>query len=215
MIIAIDGPAGAGKSTVAREVARVLGVTYLDTGAMYRAVTLTVLERAIDPADGQACGRVARGLELSFDAEGHVRIDGRPGEPAIRSPRVTAAVSAVSAHPAVREAVVARQRALAAERDLVAEGRDTTTVVFPTAEHKFYLTADEAERARRRARELGEPEAVESVRRAMSERDRLDSTRVHSPLRQDPDAVRIDTDGLDVQGVVQRILAVLAERAGR
>ena len=215
MIIAIDGPAGAGKSTVAREVARVLGITYLDTGAMYRAVTLSALERAVDPADGEACGRVARALELEFDAAGRIRIDGRPGEPAIRSERVTAAVSRVSAHPAVRQAVVARQRELARERDIVAEGRDTTTVVFPQAEHKFYLTADERTRAERRARELGRPGALEDVRRALGERDRLDSTRAHSPLRQDPAAVRIDSDALDVQGVVARILAVLAERAGR
>lgn len=215
MIIAIDGPAGAGKSSVAREIARVLCITYLDTGAMYRAVTLTALERAVDPADAAACGQIARALELTFDEQGRVRIDGRPGEPRIRSAPVTAAVSRVSAHPAVREAIVARQRELARERDIVAEGRDTTTVVFPQAEHKFYLTADERERARRRALELGDPGAVEAVRRSLSERDRLDSTRVHSPLRQDPGAVRIDTDGLDVAGVVARILAVLAERAGR
>lgn len=213
MIIAIDGPAGAGKSTVARELARVLGITYLDTGAMYRAVTLSALERGVDPADAEACGALARALELAFDEHSRILIDGVPGEPAIRSERVTTRVSQVSAHPGVREAVVARQRALADQRDLVAEGRDTTTVVFPEAEHKFFLTADEAERARRRARELGEPGAVEDVRRSMSERDRLDSTRAHSPLRQDPDAVRIDTDGLDVQSVVRRILAVLAERA--
>jgi cytidylate kinase len=189
MIIAIDGPAGAGKSSVARELARVLGITYLDTGAMYRAVTLRALEQAIDLGDGQA------------------------GEPAIRSGSVTSAVSQVSAHPGVRSAVVARQRELAGARDIVAEGRDTTTVVFPQAEHKFYLTADEATRARRRALELGRPGAVDEVRAALGERDRLDSTRVHSPLRQDPAAVRIDTDGLDVQAVVARILAVLAERA--
>jgi cytidylate kinase len=213
MIIAIDGPAGAGKSSVARELARVLGITYLDTGAMYRAVTLRALERAIDPADGEACGRLAQALRLDFDADGRIRIDGQAGEPAIRSGSVTSAVSQVSAHPGVRSAVVARQRELAGARDIVAEGRDTTTVVFPQAEHKFYLTADEATRARRRALELGRPGAVDEVRAALGERDRLDSTRVHSPLRQDPAAVRIDTDGLDVQAVVARILAVLAERA--
>lgn len=215
MIIAIDGPAGAGKSSVARELARVLGITYLDTGAMYRAVTLCALERAIDPADGEACGRLAHALHLDFDAEGRIRIDGLEGEPAIRSESVTSAVSRVSAHPAVRRAIVARQRELARARDIVAEGRDTTTVVFPQAEHKFFLTAGEGERARRRALEQGRPGEVEAVRRSMGERDRLDSTREHSPLRQDPGAVRIDTDPLDVAGVVARILAVLAERAGR
>lgn len=214
MIIAIDGPAGAGKSSVARELARVLCITYLDTGAMYRAVTLVALERGLDPADGAACARIARALELTFDAQGRIFIDGRAGEPEVRSERVTAVVSRVSAHPGVREAVVARQRELARERDLVAEGRDTTTVVFPQADHKFYLTADERVRARRRALEQGLPESVEDVRRALGERDRLDSTRVHSPLRQAAGALRIETDGLDVAGVVARILAVLAERAG-
>jgi cytidylate kinase len=212
MIIAIDGPAGAGKSTVAREVARVLGITYLDTGAMYRAVTWIALERGLDPRDAAACGRLARELALDFDAQGRIQVDGLPGEPHIRSERVTALVSQVSAHPAVRQAVVARQRELAAHSDLVAEGRDTTTVVFPQADHKFYLTADERERARRRALELGTGADAESVRRSLGERDRLDSTRVHSPLRQDPSAVRIDTGGLDVAAVVARILAVLEER---
>jgi cytidylate kinase len=212
MIIAIDGPAGAGKSTVAREVARVLGITYLDTGAMYRAVTWIALERGLDPGDAAACGRLAHELALDFDAQGRIHVDGRPGEPHIRSERVTASVSQVSSHPEVRRAVVARQREFARRRDIVAEGRDTTTVVFPQAEHKFYLTADERERARRRALELGRGADAEAVRRSLGERDRLDSTRVHSPLRQAPGAVRIDTDGLDVPGVVARILSVLGER---
>jgi len=213
MIIAIDGPAGAGKSTVAREVARALGVAYLDTGAMYRAVTLAALERGIDPADGEACGALASELDLTFDAGGRIHLDGRPGEPAIRSSEVSRSVSAVSAHPAVRRAIVHAQRALAARQSLVAEGRDTTTVVFPAADHKFFLTASESERARRRARELGEEHRVGAVRAEIERRDRLDSTRAHSPLVQAPDAQLVDTDGLEAAQVVERILALVRERS--
>jgi cytidylate kinase len=206
MIIAIDGPAGAGKSTVAREVARALGLVYLDTGAMYRAVTLSALEGGIDPADGEACGRLACELDLTFDQSGHVHIDGRPGEPAIRGAEVTGAVSTVSAHASVRRAVVAMQRALAQSRGLVAEGRDTTTVVFPDADHKFFLTASESERARRRARELGQENRIESVQDELERRDRQDSSRAHSPLVQAPDAHLVETDGMDVDAVVACIL---------
>jgi cytidylate kinase len=212
MIIAIDGPAGAGKSTVAREVARALGLAYLDTGAMYRAVTLAALERGIDPADGEACGRLARELSLTFDEDGRIRIDGRPGEPDIRSAEVSRSVSAVSAHPAVRRAVVSAQRALAARQSLVAEGRDTTTVVFPLADHKFFLTASESERARRRARELGEEHRLGAVREEIERRDRLDSTRAYSPLTRAPDAELVETDGLGVAEVVERILELVRGR---
>jgi len=211
MIIAIDGPAGAGKSTVAREVARALGLTYLDTGAMYRAVTLAALEGGVDPVDGEACGRLASELDLTFDEAGHVRIDGRPAEPAIRGAEVTRTVSSVSAHPQVRRAVVAKQRALAASRGLVAEGRDTTTVVFPQADHKFFLTASESERARRRARELGQEGRLTAVRAELERRDRLDSSRAHSPLVRAPDAVLVETDGLSIGEVVERILALVRE----
>ena len=212
MIIAIDGPAGAGKSTVAREVARALGLAYLDTGAMYRAVTLAALARGIDPADGEACARLARELELTFDDGGRILVDGWPGEPAIRSAEVSRSVSAVSAHPGVRRAVVSAQRALAARQGLVAEGRDTTTVVFPAADHKFFLTASESERARRRARELGEEHRVGAVRAEIERRDRLDSTRAHSPLTRAPDAELVDTDGRSVAEVVERILELVRER---
>jgi cytidylate kinase len=213
MIIAIDGPAGAGKSTVARGVARELGLPFLDTGAMYRAVTLVVLARGIDPAGGEGCGRVARELALSFDAAGHVLIDGEAGEPAIRGREVTAAVSTVSAHPGVRRAIVAQQRALAAAGPgLVAEGRDTTTVVFPAAEHKFFLIATPRERARRRALEQGElgvPGRAEAIQAEIERRDALDSSRADSPLVQAPDAVVVDTTGLDAAAVIRRLLAVV------
>ena len=208
MIIALDGPAGAGKSTVAAAVARALGFAFLDTGAMYRAVTLVVLERGIAPEDATACAAVARALALGFDAQGRIHIDGRPGEPAIRGPAVTGAVSIVSAHGGVREAVVAEQRQLAAgSAGVVAEGRDTTTVVFPRADHKFYLHASARERARRRALQEHSPEREQEIQAEIERRDRLDSSRPHSPLVQAADALRIDTDGLPVEQVVERILA--------
>ena len=211
MIIAIDGPAGAGKSTVASRVAEALGIAFLDTGAMYRAVTLTALERGIHPSDAEACGRVAAELDLSFDASGRILIEGVPGEPDIRSRTVTLNVSAVSAHPEVRIAVVARQRELA-ERlpGVVAEGRDTTTVVFPAADHKFFLSASPEERARRRTRQEGreqEPGAFESNLADIQRRDRLDATRAHSPLVQAEDAVHVNADRRTADEVVELILA--------
>jgi cytidylate kinase len=210
MIIAMDGPAGAGKSTVARRVAAALGLTFLDTGAMYRAVTLAVLERGAQPDDADACAALARDLALDFDASGRIRIDGRPGEPEIRSERVTRLVSIVSAHPGVRRAIAARQRELG-ERPpgVVAEGRDTTTVVFPDADHKFFLTASPEERARRRAAEEGTPERAGEIRRELERRDELDSRRAHSPLVRSPQAVLVDTDRLTVDEAVAAILAAV------
>ena len=209
MIIAMDGPAGAGKSTVARRVAQELGLAFLDTGAMYRALTLVVLEQGVHPSDAEGCGRLARETVLDFDPSGEVRINGEPGEPAIRTRTVTLNVSAVSAHPDVREAVVDEQRAIARRLGgVVAEGRDTTTVVFPEADHKFFLNASVDERARRRAAQEGTPERLAVIRDDIERRDRLDTTRAHSPLVQAPDAVVIEGDGLGVEAVVSRILAV-------
>lgn len=208
MIIALDGPAGVGKSSVARALARALDFFFLDTGAMYRAVTLVALERGVAPGDGAACGALARELRLGFDGQGRILIDGRAGEPAIRGSDVTAHVSEVSAHGPVREAIVAEQRALAARsRGVVAEGRDTTTVVFPDATFKFYLDASPAERARRRARQERALERVAEIQADLERRDRHDSSRAHSPLRAAEDAIRIETDGLDQDAVVARILA--------
>jgi cytidylate kinase len=208
MILAIDGPAGAGKSTVAKLIARALGLRFLDTGAMYRAVTLEVLRRRLDPASEEDCGRVARELRLAFDAQGSILIDGVPGEPAIRSTEVTAAVSTVSAHAAVRESVVAVQRELGRRwRGLVAEGRDTTTVVFPHADLKFFLTASPTVRARRRAAEIGAPEREPEIRADIERRDHLDSTRKVAPLKRAPDAIVVDTDPYDARGVADAILA--------
>ncbi len=214
MIIAIDGPAGAGKSTVARRVARDLGLVFLDTGAMYRAVTWCVLQQGLDPNSEEACARVAQTTLLTFDDNGHILIDGRAGEPHIRSREVTANVSSVSAHAAVRASVVREQQAVALRRGgLVAEGRDTTTVVFPRAEHKFFLIATSAERAHRRAKELGQPERVQEIQREIEARDLTDSTRAHSPLVRAADATLIDTDGLDADAVALRILEHVRSKA--
>ena len=214
MIIAIDGPAAAGKTTVAKEVARRLGATFLDTGAMYRAVTLVVLERGIDPADSEGCGNVSREIALTFDESGAIVIDGRSGEPDIRTPRVDRAVSHVSAHASVREAIVRQQRQVAQRPGhLVAEGRDTTTVVFPNADHKFFLNASSSERAARRARQTGATEEVDSIRADLEERDRLDGSRAIAPLVRADDATEIDTGDRTLDEVVGSILDSIAASA--
>jgi cytidylate kinase len=207
MIVAIDGPAGSGKSTVARGVARALGFTYLDSGAMYRAVTLKALEEAADLADGEALGRLARAAEVDVREREHhyveVLLDGRDVSEAIRAPEVTGASSTVAAHE------------LIAAGSYVAEGRDIGTVVSPDSPLKIFLTANEEERARRRAAELesrGLRADAGEVRKAIEQRDRLDSTRSAAPLRAAPDAVKIDTTGLDPQEVIDRVLE-LVERA--
>ena len=209
MVIAIDGPAGAGKSTVARGVARALGFTYLDSGAMYRAVALAALEHGIDPDDGERLGELAWDLDIDFDGD-TIRLDGRPVEGRIRSPEVTIAASRVSVHPQVRRAMVKRQRELIASGNYVAEGRDIGTVVSPDSPLKVFLTADEHERARRRAGDTGE--AVEDVERAIRARDRRDQERADSPLREADAAVRIDTTDLTPDQVVENIAALARER---
>jgi cytidylate kinase/UDP-2,3-diacylglucosamine diphosphatase len=213
-LIAIDGPSGVGKSTAARLLARRLELFFLDTGAMYRAVARAVLERGADPHDEAACLQVTRDLHLGFQLDGTLLVDGEPAGSAIRTERVTRHVSPVSAHGSVRELVVARQREIAAEMarttgGAVAEGRDTTTVVFPNADLKIFLTASAMERARRRAAELGIPNEVGRILDDICRRDEHDSTRAHSPLRQADDAVRVETDGLTADQVVER-LAFLA-----
>jgi CMP/dCMP kinase len=208
MVIAIDGPAGAGKSTVARGVAAALGSTYLDSGAMYRCVALAALERGIDLDDGEALGGLARRLEIRL-GDG-VRLDGRDVSEAIRAPEVSAAASRVSVHPPVREAMVERQRALIASGDYVAEGRDIGTVVSPEAPLKVFLTAGEEERARRRAEETGE--AADVVLEEMRARDRRDRAREHGALRAADDAVALDTTGLTGDQAVQRVVELARER---
>jgi cytidylate kinase len=216
MIIAIDGPAASGKSTAARAVARELGLTFLDTGAMYRAVTLAVLRARADPADARACGAIARRVHIEFDGGDRIRIDGEPGEPDIRSSAVTRAVSFVSAHPEVRAAIVPLQRAVARERGgVVAEGRDIGSIVFPGADLKFYLSATPEVRARRRALEEGAPERYDEILADLCRRDHLDSTRADSPLVRAPDAVLLETDSLDAPAVVREIVARVRERNER
>lgn len=209
MVIAIDGPAGAGKSSVARAVARALDFTYLDSGAMYRCVALAALERGADLGDEAETGRLAHSLSIAFDGE-RVELDGRDVGAAIRRPEVTEAASRVSVHPEVREALVARQRELIAAGRYVAEGRDIGTVVSPQAPLKVFLTASAEERARRRAAQTGEAEA--EVLAAQRERDERDETREHSALRAAPDAVEIDTTELSLDEVVERVVALTRER---
>jgi cytidylate kinase len=209
MVIAIDGPAGAGKSTVARAVARALGITYLDSGAMYRCVALAALRAGASLDDGVALGRLVRGLEIAL-ADGRVSLDGEDVSEAIRAPGVSAAASRASVHPEVRRAMVERQRALIAAGDYVAEGRDIGTVVSPDAPLKVFLTASDAERARRRAAETGEPLA--DVLAAQATRDARDRGREHGALRAADDAVEIDTTGQSVDDVVRRIAALAAQQ---
>lgn len=209
MVIAIDGPAGAGKSSVARAVAAALGFTYLDSGAMYRCVALAGIEAGAALDDAAAIGDLARSLAIGLDGE-RVELGGRDVSASIRAPEVTAAASRVSVHPAVREAMVAAQRRLIEAGRYVAEGRDIGTVVSPEAPLKVFLTASAEERARRRAAQTGEDEAA--VLAAQRERDERDETREHSALRAAPDAVEIDTTGLSLKQVVARVVDLAHER---
>ena len=204
MVIAIDGPAGAGKSSVARGVASALGFKYLDSGAMYRSVALAALEQRRTPAE------VAPGLRIEL-AE-RVLLDGRDVSGAIRAPAVSEAASRAAADPTVREAMVAEQRRLLSQGDWVAEGRDIGTVVAPEAELKLFLSASAAERARRRAAELGVSQATVLAEQAI--RDARDRGRAHSPLRPAPGAVVLDTTELALEAVVERIVA-MAEKLRR
>ncbi len=205
MLVAIDGPAGAGKSTVARAVARGLGFTYLDSGAMYRCVGL--LSLAAPAEEPSTLARAAR-VELGE----RVLLDGRDVSEEIRTPEVSEAASRIAADPEVREALVAKQRELIATGDWVAEGRDIGTVVAPEAELKVFLTAEPRERARRRASELGGAHP-ETVLAEQTLRDERDSTREHSPLRPAPGAVTLDTTGLGVDDVVERIVSLARSRS--
>jgi len=200
MVIAIDGPAGAGKSSVARALATRLGFTYLDSGAMYRCVALAALERGLEAAE------VAP--QLRIEVGDAVRLDGREVSHLIRTPEVSEAASKAAAEPAVRQAMVAEQRRLLGAGDWVAEGRDIGTVVAPGAEVKVFLTASPLERARRRASELGvDPDTVLAEQTI---RDQRDQTRVHSPLQPAPGAMVLDSTGMSLDEVVERVVLLVA-----
>jgi cytidylate kinase len=209
--VAIDGPAGAGKSTLARALAERLGLERLDTGAMYRSVAWAALRRGVDPGDAEAVAALARCLRIEVGER--VLVDGEDATAAIRTPAVDASVSVVAAIPAVRAEMVRRQRAWVAERGGgVVEGRDIGTVVLPDADVKVYLTARSGERARRRAAERGS-EPVGEVARALERRDALDSTREASPLP-DPgavaaDAIVVDSTGKQAERVLEEVLSCL------
>lgn len=211
MIVAIDGPAGSGKSTVAKGVATELGIRYLDTGAMYRALTWKATQEGIDPTDAPTLVALAHRTVFSFDDTGIV-VDGRPVEKEIRSRRVSHIVSVVAAHPAVRREMVKRQREIVDGRDAVVEGRDIGTVVCPDADVKVFLTASASERARRRHRELlgsGVSVAYRTLKRELVRRDALDASRQASPLTAAEDAYVIDSTERTSHEVVAQIIGLV------
>ena len=217
LVVAVDGPSGSGKSTVSRRVAQALGARYLDTGAMYRAVTLAVLQAGVDPHDAETVAKIAIEAEVTIGTDPddpHILLDGTLVDGPIRGAEVTGAVSAVSAVPAVRQVLVDRQREIIAvartEAGIVVEGRDIGSVVAPDAELKVYLTASASERARRRSFE----QAADLLATAadLQRRDHLDSTRTTDPLVQAPDAVVLDSTEIGIDEVVTRLVTLLQER---
>jgi cytidylate kinase len=214
-VIAIDGPAGAGKSSIARAVADALGFRYVDTGAMYRTVALAAIDRRIEPSDRVAVEQLASSLaprlELGRDGFGQL------ADPRIRDPRVGAAASIVAQYPGVRSALAARQRSAAAGSDVVMEGRDIGTVVAPDADVKLYLTASPAVRAERRRRQLELPDDARTrseIEQELAKRDHVDSVRSDSPLKPAEDAIQIDSSDRDLGSIVQQVLQVIEKKIG-
>ncbi|MHC4664483.1 MAG: (d)CMP kinase [Planctomycetota bacterium] len=218
LVITIDGPAASGKSTVARRVAERLGASFLDTGAMYRAVTLAAMQAGIDMDDTEELLGAMRDREFQFainKAKTEVRIDGTDVTERIRAPQVTANARYIASAEKVREELVRMQRQFAAgEEKIVTEGRDQGTVAFPSADVKFYLTADLAERARRRQAELGieGQRNLAQIQRAIEERDKSDRNRGVGPLRPAEDAIVVDTTNLSIDAVVERLLICVEEK---
>jgi cytidylate kinase len=214
-VVAVDGPSGSGKSTVSRRLAIAVEGVYLDTGAMYRAVTWSVLQAGVDLADPDAITKIALETELSIGTDPlapHFAVNGVPVDGPIRGPEVTAAVSAVAAVPAVRKHLVIIQQAIiAAHPRIVVEGRDIASVVAPDADLKVYLTASAAARAQRRSAEAATD--VAATKAALARRDHLDSSRATDPLRQASDAVEVDTTGMGIDEVVTYLLELLNKKA--
>jgi len=215
-VVAVDGPSGSGKSTVSRRLATALGARYLDTGAMYRAVTWAVLRAGVDPQDAEAVAKIAAEVDLEIGTDPlapHVVANGTAVDADIRGPEVTGSVSAVAAVPAVRQQLVTLQREIiSAAGRVVVEGRDIGTVVSPDADLKVYLTASPAARARRRSAE--DAADVDFTAVDLARRDRLDSTRAVNPLQKAADAVEVDTTALAVDEVVARLRELLEARIG-
>lgn len=216
--IAIDGPAGAGKSSVAKAVARAFSIAYLDTGAMYRALGLRALESGVSTGDEEGVGRIMESVRIAVANESgnqRVYLDGRDVTGEIRTAEVSRAASDVSRFPRVRERMVEMQQAIAARESVVMDGRDIGTHVMPFADCKFYLTASVEERARRRFRELtarGAAADYDDLRREIAQRDRQDMSREHAPLRQAPDAVLIDTTPMSEDAVIEKVIALVREK---
>lgn len=216
IVVTIDGPAGAGKSTVAKQLARRLGYRLLDTGAIYRAVALTAQRNGLAWSDAQACAQVARELDIRFDFVGdknHVFLGDEDVSAAIRTPEVSQGASQVSAHGPVRAALLDLQRRLGSGGGVVVEGRDTGTIVFPDAAAKFFLTATEEERARRRVAELGPAANYEKTLAEIRERDQRDSSRDVAPMRPADDAVLVDSSTQTIDEVVENLARLVESRA--
>ncbi len=213
IVIAIDGPAGAGKSTVARQLAAQLGFTYIDTGAMYRAVALWAMRSNLELTDMHRMEQLADAAAIELLSEtGGVSLNGEDVSDAVRTAEVSEAASRVAALPGVRRSLVAKQRGIAEHANVVMEGRDIGSVVFPQAQVKIFLDADLGERTRRRVDQLGAAEQSEAIAQEISERDSRDKTRAEAPLSQAPDAVYFDSTNLSVDEVVQALLKVVRSK---